>query len=306
VSTQTASETLLVGAPARLQADKRAAIIVSLLTVYIIWGTTYLAIRYALESFPPYLLMGTRFTLAGGGLFVYLRLRGAPMPTRKQWLSGIVIGVLLLVFGMGSVAVAEESISSGLAAMLVATSPVWTLLIGMLWKKYPTRLEWVGVIVGLVGAGILALDGNLAANPVGVGLVLFATVAWSLGSVLSNHIEMAPGMMGNATEMLCGGVILIALGLLSGQRVAAAPTSAALIAIAYLTVFGSLATMTAYMFLLKNVSHSLASSYAFVNPAIALLLGVVVGGEPLSVGAVIALPVILVGVAFVAFGRRSA
>jgi drug/metabolite transporter (DMT)-like permease len=274
-------------------------IIVSLLTVYIIWGTTYLGIRFALESFPPYLLMGIRFTLAGAALFIFLRARGAPMPTRSQWRSATIVGVLLLLFGMGSVAMAEQWVSSGLAATLVATSPLWAMLFSMLWRKFPTRSEWIGVAIGLAGVAILSLEGNLQANPLGVALVLFATVCWSFGSVWMSRLDMPPGAMGNAAEMLAGGVILLVVGLLRGEQIAGAPTTNAVVALAYLTTFGSLATLTAYMYLLKTVSPAVALSYSFVNPGIALLLGVVIDGEQLTGSALIALPVILVGVAFV-------
>ncbi|HVO41936.1 MAG TPA: drug/metabolite exporter YedA [Aggregatilineales bacterium] len=286
------------------RADQRAWIILALLTVYIIWGTTYLGIRLALESFPPFLMMGIRFVTAGGGLLFFLRLRGTPMPTRKQWRSAAIVGGLLMVGGMGLTATAEETVSSGLTATLVAAAPLWTLIFSLIWKHRPTRIEWLGVAVGLIGVGLLSLEGNLRANPAGIVLMLFASACWALGSVWSTHLEIAPGAMGNASEMLCGGVMLVTLGLLGGQRITAMPTTSALLALVYLTTFGSLATMSAYMFLLKTVSHSLATSYAFVNPAIALLLGMAIGGEHLTGGALIALPVILMGVAFVAFGRQ--
>ncbi len=289
---------------AKIQTNRRVMIITSLLTLYIIWSTTYLAIRYALESFPPYLLMGIRFVMAGGGLLIFLRMRGASMPTLKQWRSSMIVGGLLLVCGMGSVAMAEQTVSSGLAAMLVATAPLWTMIISMAWGNRPTRFEWIGVALGIAGVGLLTLEGNLQANPGGVALMLFASACWSLGSVWSNHLDMPEGAMGNASEMLAGGAILVILGLVSGERITVAPTTSAVLALLYLTTFGSLATITAYMYLLKTVQPSLATSYAFVNPAIALLLGVVLGGEHITGSALIALPVILVGVGFVALRKK--
>jgi drug/metabolite transporter (DMT)-like permease len=281
----------------------RVWIVLALATVYIIWGTTYLGIRYALESFPPYLMMGIRFVLAGGALFIFLRARGTPMPTLKQWRSAALIGVLLLVVGMGSVAVAEQQVSSGLAATLVAVMPLWALLFSVLWRNFPTRTDWIGVALGVVGVAILSLEGNLQANPVGVGLMLFATAGWALGSVWMTHLDMPRGAMGNAAEMLAGGAMLLIIGALRGEQVVGAPTTGAVLALAYLITFGSLATLTAYSFLLKTVSPALATSYSFVNPVIALLLGVVLAGETLTGSALIALPVILVGVAFVLRGK---
>ena len=285
--------------------SKRFWVILSLLTVYIIWSTTYLAIRFALVSFPPYLMMGSRFLLAGGALFIFLRVRGTPMPTLKQWRSAALVGLLLLVFGMGSVALAEQWLSSGLTATLIAVLPLWALVFSMLWRNFPTRSDWIGVVLGLIGVAVLSLEGNLQANPLGVLLILFATASWSLGSVWMGHLEMPPGAMGNAAEMLCGGVILLILGLLGGERITAAPATDALLALLYLATFGSLATLTAYMYLLKNVSPALATSYTFVNPGGALLLGVLLGGEHLTGSALIALPIILVGIGFVLRGKMG-
>lgn len=291
---------------AGLQMDRRFWIILALLTIYIVWGTTYLAIRFALESFPPYLMMGIRFVLAGGILFVFGRLRSAELPTLRQWRNSGIVGGLLLVGGMGSVAMAEQWVSSGLVAMLVATAPVVTMIISMFWGSRPRRTEWIGVVLGMVGVGLLAFEGNLRANPGGFALVMFATLCWSLGSVWSKHMDLPQGAMGNAAEMVTGGAALLALGLLRGEQIAAVPTMRALLALVHLITFGSLAAITAYMYLLKNVQPSLALSYAFINPAIALGLGVLLGGEHITGSALIALPVILIGVAFVAFRRKAA
>ncbi|MEP7289500.1 MAG: drug/metabolite exporter YedA [Chloroflexota bacterium] len=284
--------------------QQRTWIILALLTVYIIWGTTYLAIRYALESFPPYLMMGIRFLMAGSALFIFLRARGTKMPTLKQWRSAAIVGGLLLLGGMGSVALAEESVSSGLAATLVATAPLWAMLFSVLWGSFPTRREWIGVVLGVIGVGLLTLEGNLQANPGGVALMLFATACWSLGSIWSRHLDMPEGAMGNAAEMLAGGAMLVLVGLLRREQIVAVPTLSAVLALLYLTTFGSLATITAYMYLLKTVQPSLATSYALVNPAIALLLGMFIGGEHLTGSAVIALPVILVGLGFVMLSKK--
>lgn len=285
--------------------NQRVWIIIALLTLYIIWGTTYLVIRFALEGFTPYWLMALRFVIAGGGLFIVLRLRGAPTPTLRQWRSATIVGALLLGGGMGSVALAEESISSGLVATLVAVAPLWTILFSRLWGRVASRGEWFGVILGMLGVALLSLEGNLQANPAGILLVLLASALWSFGSVWMNHLEMPPGMMGSAAEMLMGGLVLCGMAILRGEAFPAAPTPSSLLALAYLITFGSLVTMTAYFFLLRTVSPMLATSYSFVNPAIALFLGVILGGEALTGSALIALPIILLGVAFV-FRARSA
>ncbi len=283
---------------------KQLWIVVSLATVYLIWSTTYLAIRVALVSFPPYMLMGVRFLMAGAGLFAVLVVRGGALPTRKQWRNSAIVGGLLLVGGMGGVAQAEESISSGLAATLVAISPVWAMLFSMIWGGRPGRMEWIGVFLGILGVGLLSLEGNLQANPGGILLVTISGISWALGSVWSNHLDLPKGPMGNAAEFLAGGSLLMVVALLKGEHIVGTPTTSALLAMAYLTTFGSLATMTAYMFLLRTVKPALATSYALVNPALALLLGVAIGGETITGSAFIALPVILLGLYFVV--RRRA
>jgi drug/metabolite transporter (DMT)-like permease len=275
-------------------------IILSLLSVYIIWSTTYLAIAIALESYPPYLMMGIRFVLAGGGLFIFLRWRGAPNPTRNQWRSATIVGALLLAGGMGSVATAEQWISSGLAATLIATAPVWVIVFNRFWGVTPSRTEWIGVALGVVGVALLSLEGNLQANPKGVLLIMFATACWSFGSIWMKHLEMPPGAMGSAAEMLAGGIILLVMAAVGGQGLKGTPTVDATLALIYLTTFGSLVTILAYMYLLKTVSPTLATSYSFVNPVLALALGVVLADEVVTGGAIIALPIILLGLAFIA------
>ncbi|MDX2161058.1 MAG: drug/metabolite exporter YedA [bacterium] len=294
-----ASTPALPGRRFGLALDRRARIVVALLILYIIWGTTYLVIRFALEGFTPYWLMGLRFLAAGGILFAALRMGGAPLPTLRQWRSAAIVGGLLLGGGMGSVALAEESISSGLVATLVAVAPLWTMLFGRLWGRRPLRGEWIGVLLGLAGVGLLSLEGNLQANPVGIALVLFASASWSFGSVWMKHLDMPAGAMGSAAEMLAGGVILCVMAVVRGEPFPTDPTPGSLLAIAYLIGFGSLLTMTSYSFLLNNVSATLATSYSFVNPAIALFLGAALGGEIITGSALFALPIILVGVWFV-------
>lgn len=291
------------GAAATLAPNRRLWIIVSLLTLYIIWGTTYLAIRFALESYPPYLMMGLRFVAAGGGLFIYLRLRGAALPTLIQWRNAAVIGSLLFVGGMGSVAMAEQTVSSGLTATLIAIAPLWIALFSMIWGGRPSRLEWIGIALGIAGVALLTLEDNLQANPVGIALILFATISWSFGSIISRRLTLPDGAMANAAEMLMGGLVLMLIALVRSESVALPPTLNATAALLYLTIPGSLATMTAYHYLLRTVRPTLATSYAFVNPVIALLIGVLIGGEVLSGSVWFALPVILAGVACVMLGR---
>jgi len=278
---------------------------ISLLIVYVVWGTTYLGIRLTLESYPPYMMMGIRFLIAGSLLFGYALLRGMSVPPLKLWANAGAVGVLLLVGGMGSVALAEQTVYSGLVATMVAVAPLFAIVFSMIWGDRPTAGEWIGVGIGIIGVAVLSLEGNLQANPFGIALVMFAVVTWAFGSVWSTHIEMPRGAMGNAVEMLVGGVVLMLIAFIRGEQIVGVPTLNATLALAYLITFGSLATITAYMFLLKNVRPALATSYSFVNPIIALLLGVAIGGEVLTGSAWVALAIILAGVGFVSFRKAK-
>jgi len=289
---------------ARPPISRQTLIVIALLVVYIVWGTTYLGIRIALESFPPYLLMGIRFVIAGSSLFGVALIRHAPLPTLRQWRNSAIFGALLLVVGMGGVAAAEGTVSSGLAATMVAVAPVWAMLFSLLWGGRPRRVEWIGVGLGILGVALLSLEGNLRANPTGLILLLLSSLCWSLGSVWSKHLDLPKGVMGTAAEFLAGGTLLLIVAGARGEAITTMPTAGALAAMAYLIVFGSWATFTAYNFLLKEVRPALATSYALVNPAIALLLGVLLGGEVITGSALIALPIILAGLALVVFQRK--
>lgn len=277
----------------------------SLLAVYLIWGSTYLALRFALESFPPFMLVGIRFVTAGVLMFALLRARGAALPTLKQAANAALIGFFLLVVGMGGVTFAEQKIASGLTALLVSTLPLWMLVFtAILWKVTPTRYEWAGVALELVGVGLLGLEGNLQANPLGVAIILMSSISWSFGSTLSRRLDLPKGMMTNAVEMTAGGAMLLILSLVRGEQLTSAPTPNALFAMIYLITFGSLIVYSAYLYLLQKVRPALATSYAFVNPVIALWIGVAFGGEILTGSALIALPIILLGVGIVALRRK--
>jgi drug/metabolite transporter (DMT)-like permease len=214
-------------------------VLLALLTVYIVWGSTYLAIRMALVSFPPFLLMGTRFLVAGTLLFGWLKLRGIASPNARQWRDAGVIGVLLLGGGMGLTAVAEQYVSSGLTAVFIACSPLIMALWVGLFGDWPTRREWAGILIGFSGAALLASGGEFAAQPIGVLALLAAIVSWNFGSVLSQKkLALAPGAMGFASEMLLGGIFLIGVALVRGETFITPIASQAWFAWAYLVVGG--------------------------------------------------------------------
>lgn len=281
---------------------KRARTVLALLAVYLIWGSTYLGIRFALEGFAPFQMIGVRFLIAGAILYAVLRRRGAPAPTRSEWKASALVGGLLLVGGTGAVAFAEQWVASGLAAVWIATMPLWAALFTGLFGRWPRRREWLGLGLGLVGVFLLNREGNLQANPLGVIALTFATISWAFGSVWSRRLSLPAGLMASAAEMLTAGVVLIGLSVLSGER-APTPNARSMLALAYLAVFGSLVAFSAYGYLLRNVKPTIATSYAYINPIVAVVLGVALASEPIGSAGLIAMLIILTGVALVMTDR---
>jgi len=280
--------------------------LLALLTVYLVWGSTYLAIHFALVSFPPFLLMGSRFLAAGALLFVALKLRGAPNPSGRQWRDAGIVGALLLGGGMGFTAVAQQSVSSGLTAVFIAGAPLMFALWASLFGSWPSRREWVGIFAGFCGAMLLASGGEMAASPLGVLALTVAVSSWTFGSVLSQKkLSLAPGAMGFASEMLLGGALLTVVGLLRGERIGLPIDTHAWWAWAYLVSAGSLGAFSAYMYLLSRVSPALASSYAYVNPVIAVALGVALAGETVGPREALAMAIILGSVILLTTSRAA-
>ncbi|NNC92814.1 MAG: drug/metabolite exporter YedA [Acidimicrobiia bacterium] len=287
-----------------MTARNRWLIGLALFAVYVIWGSTYLALRYLVEEFPPFLGNGIRFTIAGFAMFWYLRRRGAPAPTRREWWSAAQIGTFLMMGGVGLTALAEaRGVGSGLAATAVAAMPLWAALWSGLFGRWPNRLEWLGLAIGLTGVIILSREGDFAGNALGISLMIAAPISWAFGSVWSQRITLPPGPMATATEMATGGGILLIVGFLRGERFEVFPDLSGWLALIYLITLGSIVAFSAYMYLLNTVRPALATSYAYVNPVVAVLLGVTLGSEALSGQAIVALPLILAGVALVAVTR---
>ena len=279
-------------APAR-----RGHVALALVALYLIWGSTYLAIRFALEGgFPPFLLGGIRFLVAGGVLYGVLRLRGVPAPTRPQWRNAAVMGVLLLLLGNGLVNYGEQTVASGMTAVIVSSSALWMGVFAALRGHRPSALEWTGLGIGFVGVLWLSAGGSLAATPAGLAALLVASVAWSFGSIWSKGRDLPTPFMTAATQMLCGGVAMCLVALVLGERFDGLPTAHAIGAFWYLVVAGSLAGFSAYIWLLHHVRPALATSYAYVNPAIAVVLGALLAQERFGMRELVAMGVILVGV----------
>ncbi|MDD0973271.1 drug/metabolite exporter YedA [Pseudomonas fontis] len=264
------------------------------LALYLVWGSTYLAIRIGVESWPPLLMAGVRFIIAGSLLYGFLRWRGVPAPTWPQWRAAGMIGFLLLSCGNGGGTVAEHAgVASGVAALAVATVPLFTLLFGLFFGHRTTRLEWAGIAMGLVGIGLLNLGSNLQASPLGAALIIFAAASWAFGSIWSRNLPLPPGPMASAAEMLVGGAALLIGSALSGERMTQMPTAAGWGALMYLVFFGSILAFSAYMYLLKHVRPAAATSYAYVNPVVAVLLGMAFAGEQIGAEECLAMAVII-------------
>jgi len=272
-------------------------LLLCLAATWLVWGSTYLAIKYALVSFPPFFQMGTRFLFAGALLMAWMRWRGAPWPDARQWRNALVVGTLMLGGGMGGTAYAEVTVGSGLVVAFIAVVPLMIAALNRLYGVKPGRLELAGIGVGLAGVLLLTQGAGFQASPAGLAAIAIACVTWSIGSVLSQrNLPLAPGATGFASEMLCGGVVLLVLSALDGETPQWPPEPVAVAAWFYLVVFGSLIAFNAYMVLLAQASAGLASSYTFVNPVIAMLLGVAVAGEVVTGYEWMAAVIVLVGV----------
>ena len=278
----------------------------ALAAVYLIWGSTYLGIRFALEGgFPPFLLGGIRFVIAGSLMYAFLRWRGVPAPTRPQWRNAAVMGVLLMLLGNGMVNLAEQTVSSGMAAVAVASAPLWMGIFSALRGDKPTNREWIGLGIGFIGVLWLNADSSLTASKTGMVALLVATLAWSFGSIWSRGRDLPSPFMSSAAQMLCGGVAMCIAAAVTGERFDGMPTAHGLAAFAYLIVFGSIIGFSAYIWLLHHVRPALASSYAYINPAIAVALGAWLAHERFGSHELMAMGVILLGVVAITLAKAT-
>lgn len=304
---------------AQLRSSRALIIVLAFAAVYLIWGSTYLAIRYAIETLPPFLMAGTRFSIAGAILFTWALFNGESIRSSlSQWPKALLIGGLLLLCGNGGVTWAEKYIPSGFAALLIATEPLWVVVFN--WGLTRTRPNWkvlLGVFIGMAGVAMLLGDGVRAGitvssiNLIGVVVLLFASLAWAAGSVYASRYPIrASTWMASGMQMLAGGSLLALFGLFAGdvQRLNLAGASwVSLGAFFYLLVFGSLVGFTAYSWLLRNVTPARAATYAYVNPVVAVLLGWSLANEALTLRMLIAAGIIVGSVVIITtFGREHA
>jgi drug/metabolite transporter (DMT)-like permease len=286
--------------------NSRTLITASLLAVYFIWGSTYLALRFGLEGFPPFMLNGLRFLTAGVMMYVVLSVRGAKAPTRRQWWNAGRMGALLLIGGVGLVTIAEDlGVGSGVVATAAAAIPVWAALASGFFGQWPVRREWLGLGVGLIGVVVLLQEGDFRVSTAGMILVIVGPLLWAFGSVWGKRLEMPEGFMAPAAQLIVAGVVMLIASPIMGERIVAMPGAVAWMALGYLIVMGSIVAYTAYVYLLQTVRPVLATSYAYVNPVVAVFLGLTLGAEIITGPILIALPLILAGVGLTAtVGRK--
>jgi drug/metabolite transporter (DMT)-like permease len=294
--------------------SNRIKLVLALAAVYVIWGSTYLAIKFAIETLPPLLMAGTRFLIAGTALYAWARFKGERQPGLISWRTGLIIGGLLLLGGNGMVVLAEREVPTGLAALLIATEPVMIVLLD--WARpggaRPGGRVALGLALGLIGMMILIGPVGLAEGshvaPLGTALLILAMVSWAAGSLYAARGRSAVSpVMAAGMQMLAGGVLLTFAGMLRGEASTLALGEISLRsagALVYLIVFGSLIAFTSYSWLLRVATPSLASTYAYVNPVVAVLLGWALAGEQLTLRTLLAAIVIVSAVVMITTHRE--
>ncbi len=286
-------------------------IVAAFAALYVIWGSTYLAIRFAIETLPPLGMAGSRFLVAGAIMYGFARWRGTVSPTRSQWIAAAVAGVLLLLGGNGLVVLGQRTVASGVAALIIATQSIWIALLVMAvpGARRAGWRAWAGRVLGLAGlAWLLGVDGSGVGGVDlrGAGLLVAASLSWSIGTVVGQGLQKravsTPSLvLGTGMQMLAGGAALLVASVIGRESWAGVPSAsgASVAGWLFLVVFGSIVGFTAYVWLLTQVSASAVATYAFVNPVVAVLLGWGIAGEALSGRAVSAAGVIVAGVAMI-------
>jgi drug/metabolite transporter (DMT)-like permease len=294
----------------------RAQILAAFASIYVIWGSTYLAIRYADQTIPPFLMGGLRFLISGGLLYVWSRYRGAAKPTRTHWRNAVIAGAFLLLGGNGAVVWAEQFVPSGLTALLVSILPFWLVIIEWVRppRETPHRAVLIGLVLGFIGIIVLVgpadLGGHGDVKPIGALVLILGSLSWAIGSFYSRDAELpASGLLTTGMEMLGGGVLLLIVAALSGELShfdIHGVSRASATGLIYLVTFGSLLGFTSYIWLLDKVSPARLGTYAYVNPVVAVLLGWIIAGETLSIRTGIAAAIVICAVALITTARSSA
>lgn len=288
---------------------KKIELLLAFAAVYVIWGSTYLGIRFAIESFPPFLMAGSRFILSAAILFIIARLKGKTKIEPMHWKDSFIVGGCLLLGGNGGVVWAEQFVPSGLAALLVATVPIWMVLFDWISPRgaRPTKRVFTGIILGFIGVCVMISPaefiGSKGINLFGAAALLFATFSWAFGSVYSRHAFLPKSnILTVSMEMFAGGILLLIVSYFFNEFTKfniAAISNKALFAWLYLITFGSIIGFTSYIWLLEAAGPSKASTYAYVNPVIAVFLGWAVAGEELNIRIFISMIIIVLAVFFI-------
>lgn len=289
-----------------MDAAQKLRITLALAAVYVIWGSTYLAIRYSLLDFPPFIMAGSRFVIAGVALGAFALLRGSAWPTLRQWRNSFFLGFLLFVMGNGLVVFAEQWIVSSLAALAVASMPIFATIFGYFFGRELTRLDLLAVIIGFAGVALLNHDTGMGdfLHPAALALVA-APLCWAFGSVAARSLDLPKGLMMSAAQMLGGGILLMGVSMALGERWPDDIGWIALSAWLYQIVFGSLIAFSAYLFLLHNVRPAVATSYAFVNPPLAVLFGVWLADESVDAWGYAGMVVIISAVVLIQMQKKK-
>ncbi len=287
----------------------------ALLSVYLVWGSTYLAIRYAVETIPPFLMAGTRFLISGSLLYLFIRSKGVARPSAIHWRSAAIIGFFLLVLGNGGVTWAEQQVPSGVAALLIGTVPIWMVLLQWLWEKNarPGLKTWAGLVLGLVGIGLLVFAKHAISersfDPLAGFLLVGTSLAWSIGSLYARSAVLpASALMATAIEMIAGGGEQCVVAFIGGEQNKihfSAMSHNSIEAWVYLTLIGSLVGFTSYIWVLQKSTPALASTYAFVNPVIAVFLGWFFAGESVTPAVFLAAAFIVTAVVLITLASNK-
>jgi drug/metabolite transporter (DMT)-like permease len=294
----------------------RAQIVAAFASIYLIWGSTYLAIRYAVETIPPFLMGGIRFVVSGALLYLWARSRGAPRPTRLHWRNAIIAGGFLLLGGNGAVVWAEQFVPSGLTALLVSILPFWLVIIEWVRppRQRPSGAVLIGIVLGFIGIVVLVgpsdVGGHGDVSPLGALVLILGSLSWAIGSFWSRDAQLPEsGLLTTGMEMLGGGALLLIVGALTGElsdidvhRI----SNASAVGLVYLITFGSLLGFTSYIWLLDKVSPARLGTYAYVNPIVAVLLGWAIAGEKLSIRTAVAAAIVICAVALITTARSTA
>jgi len=293
----------------------RAQIVAAFASIYVIWGSTYLAIRYAVETIPPFIMGGIRFLISGAMLYLWARSRGAPRPTRLHWRNAIIAGGFLLLGGNGAVVWAEQFVPSGLTALLVSILPFWLVIIEWIRppRRRPSAAVLVGLVLGFVGIIVLVgpsdVGGHGDVSPLGALVLILGSLSWAIGSFWSRDAQLPEsGLLTTGMEMVGGGVLLLVVGTLAGEFSRLdihGISNASAFGLLYLITFGSMLGFTSYIWLLDKVSPARLGTYAYVNPIVAVLLGWAIAGERLSIRTGVAAVIVICAVALITTARST-